>query len=201
MEHRPDRLAGRETTRTPRRGTPAAARRDDRVQDMVTRYTEQEFEQLGWHDCTIWGVELHPADPDAGDWSADLALDIDFIVEWLCPVTSSGRTEFRVAPATLLFQGVSDLSIMIAWGNRGVGLHEMSIAAIEWEPVPTAPPGPGRPAFRWRIKLNWPKSGEITFEAEGFTQTLRADPVVTDQQSLSRRVRSRLAPPPSEPPA
>jgi hypothetical protein len=168
---------------------------------MVIRYTEQDFEQLGWHDCTVWGVELHPADPDAGDWSADLALDIDFIVEWLCRAGPSGRVEFRVAPATLVFHGVSDLSIMIAWGNRGVGVHEMSIDTIEREPVLPATPGPDRPVSRWRIKLNWPKSGEIAFEAEGFTQTLRADPVVTDQQSLSRRVRSRLAPLPSEPPA
>jgi hypothetical protein len=36
----------------------------------------------------------------------------------------------------------------------------------------------------WQIVLNWPK-GEIVFEGSGFTQQLRADPIIKAQQSLS----------------
>jgi hypothetical protein len=61
--------------------------------------TEADFDQLSWHDCHIWGVELRAGDADEGDWTSDLALDIDFIVEWLCGV--AGGAQFRVAPAAL----------------------------------------------------------------------------------------------------
>jgi hypothetical protein len=166
---------------------------------MAATHTHAEFERLSWHDCTVWGIELHPPDPDAGDWTCDLVLDIDFIVEWLCGVGSEDRTRFRVAPATLRFHAVSDLRIAIEWGTSGVTLHEASIDRIEREPAPTA--SPTRPTYRWRIALNWPRSGEIAFEAGGFTQTLRAEPIVTDRQSLTRRGRQPMSPipPPTAP--
>lgn len=158
---------------------------------MTTTCTDAEFDQLSWHDCTIWGLELHPPDPEAGDWTGDLALDIDFIVEWLCGV--GRRTQFRVAPATLRFHMVSDLRLAIAWGQAGALLHEMSIDHVAREPMPTAPRE--QPGYCWRIALNWPQAGEITFQAVGFTQTLRAAPMVTDQQSLTRRQRTNLQSP------
>lgn len=166
---------------------------------MATTGTEADFERLSWHDCTIWGLEVHPPDPDAGDWTCDLALDIDFIVDWLCGVGNSGPFRFRVAPATLLFHTVSDLRIAIEWGNTGVLLHEISIDRIEREPASTPTVSRDRPSYRWRIKLNWPPSGEIVFDAVGFTQTLRADPAVTERQSLSRRGRRGMSPFPPAP--
>jgi hypothetical protein len=80
-------------------------------------YTEVDFERLTWHDCHIWAIELRPGDPDQGDWNSDLALDIDFIAEWICGVGGSGQ--FRVAPATLAFHGVTDPKIDIDWGRSG----------------------------------------------------------------------------------
>ena len=41
-----------------------------------------------------------------------------------------------------------------------------------------------RPYYSWRIRLNWPDSSEIVFGAVGFTQTLRAEPVLTEKQCL-----------------
>ena len=159
---------------------------------MATISSDADFEQLSWHDCTIWGLELYPPDPDAGDWTGDLALDIDFIVEWLCGVGGPGRAQFRVAPATLRFHTVSDLRLAIAWGSPGVLLHEMSIDHVVREPLP--PASRESSGQRWRIALNWPQSGEITFTAVGFTQTLRALPIVTERQSLTRRQRASLLP-------
>ncbi len=49
---------------------------------MTMVYTESGFDQLSWHDCHIWGLELRAGDPDEGDWTSDLVLHIDFIVEW-----------------------------------------------------------------------------------------------------------------------
>jgi hypothetical protein len=53
--------------------------------------------------------------PDGRDWTSDLALDIDCIVEWICGVGGGGQC--RVAPATLVFHGVTDLKIDIDWGR------------------------------------------------------------------------------------
>ena len=35
-----------------------------------------------------------------------------------------------------------------------------------------------RPYYRWRIELNWPKDGHISFAASGFSQVLRAAAVL-----------------------
>jgi hypothetical protein len=159
---------------------------------MTARYTEADFDRLSWHDCTIWGIELRAGDADEGDWTSELALDIDFILEWLCGI--EGHFQFRVAPATLIFEGITDPRIAIDWGDSGlqVALNAVSIDRIEREPVRRQRVYLDRPYYRWRIVTNWPDGGEIAFGAVGFTQTLRADPVLTDKQSLSRLTRSRL---------
>jgi hypothetical protein len=89
-------------------------------------WTHADFERLSFHDCHVWGVDLRPGDPDTGDWTSDLALDLDYIVEWLCGV--DGGAQFRVAPATLLFHGVTDPRIAIDWGDSGlqIALHPVS---------------------------------------------------------------------------
>ncbi len=157
-------------------------------------HTEADFDQLSWHDCHIWGVELRAGDPAEDNWTSDLVLDIDFIAEWLCGV--SGGAEFRVAPAILVFHGVTDLSIQINWGESGfrTALHPVSIDRIERERVRDQKVYLDRPYYSWRILLNWPKSGVIIFGAVGFTQTLRGEALLTDRQSLSLRERRRTGP-------
>lgn len=161
-------------------------------QEERRRYTESDFAQLSWHDCHIWGFELCAGDADEGDWTSDLVLDIDFIVEWLCGVM--GGAQFRVAPATLVFHGITDLRITIDWGDSGfrTALHPVSIDRIECEVVEDQKIHLDRPYYSWRIVLNWPQEGVITFGAVGFTQTLRGGAVLKDQQKLSRRERGRL---------
>jgi len=155
-------------------------------------HTEADFDRLSWHDCHIWGVEIHAGDPEADDWTSDIALDIDFIVEWICGVGQGGQ--FRVAPATLVFHGVTDPKIDIDWGPSGhqAAVHPVSIDGIEREILQGQKVFLDRPYYRWRIRLNWPESGAIALGAVGFTQTLRAEPVLTDKQHLSRSERSRL---------
>jgi hypothetical protein len=99
-----------------------------------------------------------------------------------------------VAPAILVFHGVTDLRINLDWGRSGsqCSLHELSIDGIEREMIQNQKVYLGRAYYRWIIRLNWPNSGEIAFGAVGFTQTLRAEPVLTENQSLSLRARSRL---------
>ena len=152
----------------------------------------EAFERLSWHDCHIWRLDLHAGTPAEDDWTSDLVLGIDFIVEWLCGI--DGRTRFRVAPARLAFHGVTDLQVHIACGDGGpqTALHELSIDRIERERVRDQQVFLDLPYYRWRIRLNWPAGGEIAFGAFGFTQTLRAEPVLTEAQQLTRGQRRRL---------
>ena len=159
---------------------------------METRYTEADFDRLSWHDCTVWRFELRAGDPDRGEWVAELALDLDFIAEWICG--AGGGAQFRVVPAQLVFYGVTDLKIGIDWGDSGFrcALHEVSIDRIERERVADQQVYLDRPYYRWSIRLNWPQGGEITFGAAGFTQTLSGEGVLTDRQQLSLEERRRL---------
>ena len=163
----------------------------DLERDMPVR-TEADFDALSWHDCHIWGMDLRPSDPDRGDWRSDFVLHLDFIAEWLCGI--DGQGQFRVAPATLTFHGVTDLRIDIDWGRSAfqTSLHEASIARIERERVHDQKVHLDRPYYQWTIRLNWPQSGELSFGAVGFTQTLLAEPVLLDRQWLSPDERSRL---------
>jgi hypothetical protein len=159
---------------------------------MAVVVTEADFERLSWHDCHIWRIDFVVGDPDEGDWTSDLLLGIDFIVEWLCGV--DGRATFMIAPATLVFHGVTDPRIAIDWGRTGLqaAIHLPSIDRIERELMSDRKVYLDRPYYAWRIALNWPAGGELAFGAVGFSQTLLAAPVLCEQQTLSLRARTRL---------
>jgi hypothetical protein len=159
---------------------------------VATTFTETDFERLSWHDCHVWRLALHAGDPDAGDWTSDLVLDLDYIVEWLCAVDGGAR--FRVAPATLVFHGVTDPRLAVDWGSEGhqTAVHEMAIDGIVRERLAGQRVYLDRPYYRWTVRLNWPAGGELAFGAVGFTQTLLAEPVELATPSLSPLARRRL---------
>ena len=156
---------------------------------MGTIYADPDFEKFSWHDCRIWGLEFRTGDVNEEDWTTDLVLDIDFIVEWVCD--REGGAQFRVAPATLVFHGVSDLKVNIDWGNSGfqLALHEVSIDRINRERISDQKVFLDRPYYKWSIRLNWPQDGQIVFGAVDFSQTLRSEPVLMNTQSFSLRQR------------
>jgi len=157
----------------------------------MTTYSETDFDRLSWHDCHIWAIRFDVGDPEAGDWTSDLVLELDYIVEWLRP--TEGRFAFRVAPATLVFEGVTDPRIAIDWARTGFqgALHPVSIDRITRERVAQQKVYLDRPYYSWRIALNWP-AGEIAFGAATFRQTLLADPLTVARQHLTRAERRRL---------
>jgi hypothetical protein len=156
---------------------------------MITTYTEADFESMSWHDCPVWGIELRAGDFDEGDWTSDLALKLDFIVEWYC---DRDRTcQWRIAPATLVFHGVTDLKIDIAMGNGlfQLSAHEIIISEIRRERIYGQNVFLDRPYYCWRVESNCPKGGVISFGAVGLTQTLHAAPIVAQRQRLSAKER------------
>ena len=137
-----------------------------------------------WHDNLIYAVKFQSADPDAGKWRSNLILDIDHIVEWVRG--TDGGTQFLVAPATLVLHDVTDLQINIHFGSSGYlqTVTEPSIRQILKTPIEPAPNPTAGPYFAWVIELNWPKGGEIRFGSSGYTQALRAEPRLLDEQHL-----------------
>ncbi len=154
--------------------------------------TDAEFERIGWHDNLIYGIAFKTADPDANDWTSDLVLDIDHIVEWVCGADRSMR--FRVAPATLTFHGITDFSITLDWGASGFGtaLQVPSIDRIERERVTDQKVHLDKPYYRWRITLDSPRDGFLAFGAAGITQILHPEPTLQDKQWIAPAIRRAL---------
>jgi hypothetical protein len=151
----------------------------------MASFTDAGFDRLSFHDCHIWGLEFRAGDADRGEWVSDLVLDLDYIVEWICGV--GGGAQFRVAPATLVFEGATDLNIAVDWGRSGFrcALHQPSIDRIEREPVSDQKIYLDRTYYSWTIRLNWPAGGKIAFGAAGFVLTTRGEAILTDRQKLS----------------
>ena len=140
------------------------------------------FDQLSWHDNLVHGLRWEIGDPDRNEWHSRLILDIDYILEWVC--ATDGRPHFKVAPATLSFENGADLSIQLPDRGHGsqISLSPLSIDRIERERVTDQRICLDRPYWRWAIRFNDPRGGMICFGASGFLQTLRAEPVLTQQQ-------------------
>ena len=146
---------------------------------------------VSWHDNLIYAMHLRAPDPKNDDWRSELVLDIDHIVEWIC--AADGKAQFRVAPATLVFHDVTELRVHFDLaGTQAQTLNELSIDEVSKATAPHPGLAPSLPYYKWRIALNWPKSGELTFGASGYTQTLRAGPRLLDEQRLPVRDRPHL---------
>lgn len=155
---------------------------------MFVTHTEADFDYLSWHDCRVWGFEIGGGDFDEGYWTSDLVLKLDYIVEWSCPA------ECHVAPATLVFHGVTDLRFNIDMGGCRFqhALQEISIFDIKRERLHNQLVHLDRPYYVWTIQSDFPRTSEISFGAYGFTQTLHTEPLVTHRPYLSPTERKRL---------
>lgn len=155
----------------------------------------KNFEDHCWHDCRIWGIEFHTGEPEQDDWISDLRLDIDYICQWIC---DAGPCRFRVAPALLVFHEVMNLAISFERRDAAeysVPAHPLSISEIERQSAIEYRSATDQFEHQWKIKLNDPEGGLISFLASGFTQTLRTEPVLLDKQGFSLRERQQLLAP------
>lgn len=122
-----------------------------------------------------------------GDFHNDLVLDIDHTVASV--PGDDERLRFLVAPATFIFHNVTDLRISIDFDDSGLQMASSEIRIggvtrmqqLEEEQNICL----DRPYYFWRIEIMSPPASEITFGASGFTQTLRAEPVLQAEQKLA----------------
>ena len=138
------------------------------------RWYTADFESLQWHDAHVHGFRV-VADERG---TAELVLDIDFILEWIG--TDEERFRFRVSQAILQFHEVSGLRFALDYAVCSAGMTAFSIDGIVREPLPMPE---GRPWYRWRIEVSWPE-GFLEFEAPGFSQWLIGEVVEQEGQML-----------------
>lgn len=139
--------------------------------------TSDNFAKLSWHDNAIHAFRILEGDDNTG---GKLLLDIDYIAEWLQGPDNSFN--FKIVPSDLLFYGVSDLAISIDYAAATAAVQPMTIHEIIREVV-TYPNGYS--SYSWKIDINWPPKGFISFQASSFTQVPRMEQVVSGAQYLS----------------
>ncbi len=119
-------------------------------------WTDADFEQMGWHDCNIYKIRL----------TEDLALDIDYILQWNNPDLEGLPFTFWVAPATLIFTSVQNLTF-----DFDIGFED----AFEIEDIEKEGEN------RWAIIT---RQGDIQFNAKGYEQYIRQEPFFEFGQAI-----------------
>ncbi len=140
--------------------------------------TEADFDSTSWHDNHIHAFRF----VQGKDGTGDLELDVDHIVEWLKGEGSGFR--FKVVPATLTFHEVMFPRIDIDFGAASAAFGPIMIHGIERRTEQKA----RYLATIWKIPMTFPP-GEMEFEARGFTQRARGEPVLSESQYLNPEVR------------
>lgn len=120
-------------------------------------WTDADFEQMGWHDCNIYKIRL----------TDDLELDIDYILQWNKPDLEGLPFTFWVAPATLVFKSVQNLTFDFDIGFE----NAFEIEDIENESENC-----------WTIIT---QQGDIQFNSKGYEQYIRQKPFFEFGQTIS----------------
>lgn len=131
-------------------------------------FTDADFDNMSWHDCTIYKARL----------ADDLEMDIDYIVEWVEPEADGFPFSYWVAPSTLVFKGVSNVTFEF---------DAMMLEPIEIEEIERSVT---RDGIRWTITT---RQGEMEFLSAGFEQYIRQDPFSRLSQALSVSERNGIS--------
>lgn len=147
-------------------------------------WTEKDYEEMGWHDCWIYGLIFQSGSSD--DFTTDILFDIDYIFKWVNPVPPQRNFSFWVAPCTLKFEDTFALTIDI---DRRGGITDMlEIAGLYL--VDKVEQETNKWIYDWVIDL---QVGKITFKSSGFKQTVRQAPLFTASQALSLEERNGIS--------
>lgn len=125
-------------------------------------WTDADFGQMGWHDCNIYKIRL----------TDDLELDIDYILQWNKPDLEGLPFTFWVAPATLVFKSVQNLTFDFDVGFE----NAFEIEDIEKEG-----------GNRWTIIT---RQGDIQLTSRGYEQYIRQEPFFEFGQTISYNERN-----------
>lgn len=137
------------------------------------QWSEKDFDTMGWHDNHIYALAFNEED-------FKLLLDIDYILEWVHPNENETYFKFWIAPATLVFKNVKDLSINIE------GSLDIEIEEIQREEVKNG----NRVEYDWKIVTG---IGLICFTSSGYEQFIRKTPKLIDNQKIGLNYRGGIS--------
>ncbi|AXG73397.1 hypothetical protein DVK85_03775 [Flavobacterium arcticum] len=146
-------------------------------------WTEEDFDQMGWHDANIYGFIIRKQEED---WTSDLLLDIDYIFKWVNPHPPNQFFTFWVAPCTLVFKECFNLKMDIGTENYSVSPLEISDFFLIKKIRPNSE---GSIYYECKIELH---QGEITFESSGFEQIVKENPKHINSQVLGLEKRGGI---------
>lgn len=145
------------------------------------RWHTADFDALSWQDVHVHGFRI----VEGEHGTAELQLDIDFILEWMRGEDS--RFRVRIAQAMLQFHEVFGLRFALDYVACSAGMSAFAIDGITRVPLREDEDDAGEREdtgpWRWRIDVNWPE-GFLEFEATGFSQWLVGEIVEQDGQGL-----------------
>ncbi|WP_330984455.1 MULTISPECIES: hypothetical protein [Enterobacterales] len=143
---------------------------------------EHDFESFCFHDNLIHGIIFYS---DPGEFSSDIALDIDHIEKWV--ETDKGEIGFVISKALLKFHDVTDLKISIDWGDTknsqfsggaaGLYIDEITKKKI-YSPVADN-------YFLWKIETN-KRDRYLLFGASSFSLEIVGKQHIVNRQFLMR---------------
>jgi len=148
-------------------------------------WTEEDFEQMMWHDVRIHAMSAYEILIDEKlqlhGGLGELLFDIDYILKW--DLGPDKHYQFWVSPATLSFQNVWDLKTRTSstHGNDPT----WDIWDIHRDLLDKSVMGKAK-AWSWKIELD---GGLIEFFATGFKQYLRSEPALLSDQHFSFKER------------
>jgi hypothetical protein len=123
-------------------------------------WTEKDFETMGWHDATIYGLRL----------GQNLELDIDYILQWNQPEIEGFSYTFWIAPATLIFEKPTNVSFELTqtFDEKWLEIEDIEKATTD-------------KINHWTIIT---QQGGISFDADTFQQIIRRGPSFQFRQSI-----------------
>jgi len=146
-------------------------------------WTQEDYEQMGWHDCSIYGLTFFPVD-EVG--TTHLVFDIDYIFKWVNPLKAGQPFSFWVSPCTLVFKDTFALTMNI--DRRGGTTDMLEVADLYL--VDKVEQEANQWIYEWKIDL---QEGYINFKSSGFNQIVRLKPIFTNGQSLTLDERNGIS--------
>jgi hypothetical protein len=123
-------------------------------------WTDADYQQMGWHDNPVYKMHL----------ATDLSLDIDCILQWNKPPVQGLGFTFWIAPATLVFESVTNISFDFDTAFQ---------SGIEIDGIKREYDGD---TTTWTIIT---QQGDMSFQSPGYTQFIRQDPFLKFGQELA----------------
>jgi len=142
--------------------------------------TQADAEQLSWHDVHVYAILLLPH-------ACEIALDLDWPIQWLPPPEAEKYFRAWTSAATLVFHGVTALQGSLEFP------HDATILTLELDADQADELGSGVPTVSgswWFIKG---VVGHWRVRAEGFTQFLRTPPVLVQGANLGLAARGGIS--------